>query len=147
MTCDYWNEIWLNEGFATYWQGAAVDAVRPELDNMGTFYTDDATVGLDIDSKPKSTHPLSAPAGVCTQLLIAGSVHKCSNARRKLGMAARLICKESLPDMASKRALPSALQSHKSCGKQRELLVLAGSVDALGHGRHAEEPCQHRGNV
>ena len=63
VTCNYWNELWLNEGFANYWQGAAVDAVRPEMDNMGYYYTDHATMALDADASAASTHPLSRPAG------------------------------------------------------------------------------------
>lgn len=63
VTCDYWNEIWLNEGFATYWQAAASDAVSPGLDMLGTFYTEDVSYALDTDSRSQSTHPLSVSAG------------------------------------------------------------------------------------
>ena len=63
VTCNYWNEIWLNEGFATYFEAAAADAVLPSYGILDTFYVDNVVGALVTDARSKSTHPLSVPAG------------------------------------------------------------------------------------
>lgn len=35
----WWNEVWLNEGFATYWSDFAVDAVEPTFNMVSLVLT------------------------------------------------------------------------------------------------------------
>ena len=72
MTCDYWNEIWLNEGFATYFEDAASDALLPSYGILDTFYPYTTVGGLVTDARSQSTHALSMPAGVTPAALFPG---------------------------------------------------------------------------
>ena len=72
MTCDYWNEIWLNEGFATYFEDAASDALLPSYGILDTFYPYTTVGGLVTDARSQSTHALSMPAGVTSAALFPG---------------------------------------------------------------------------
>ena len=69
MTCDYWNEIWLNEGFATYFEDVASDALLPSYGILDTFYPYTTVGALVTDARSQSTHPLSVPAGGSGRLL------------------------------------------------------------------------------
>ena len=70
VTCDYWNEIWLNEGFATYFEDAAADALLPSYGILDTFYPYTTVGALVTDARSQSTHPLSVPAGAPGRLLV-----------------------------------------------------------------------------
>ncbi|KAL6751913.1 peptidase family M1-domain-containing protein [Haematococcus lacustris] len=60
VTCADWTELWLNEGFATYFEHLGADAWRPEYQYYQTFfYTGTTLPGLLQDSK-RSTRPLSS---------------------------------------------------------------------------------------
>lgn len=58
-----WGELWLNEGFATYFENVGASIVRPDFAYYETFYSDLATSALEEDSYPKSTHPLATLSG------------------------------------------------------------------------------------
>uniref|UniRef100_H2XYF3 Aminopeptidase n=1 Tax=Ciona intestinalis TaxID=7719 RepID=H2XYF3_CIOIN len=62
VTAAWWNEIWLNEGFASYVQYIAVEGVKPEYKPFEIFIIDDLQGGLYADSY-SSSHPLVHPEG------------------------------------------------------------------------------------
>ena len=64
VTCDYWGELWLNEGFATYFENYGATAARPEYRFFDTFYATQASLGQIVDAKNVSTHPLATITGV-----------------------------------------------------------------------------------
>lgn len=58
VTLKDWNELWLNEGFATYFENVAADAFRPDYHYFDFFLTSQAAPGLEEDADITS-HPLS----------------------------------------------------------------------------------------
>ena len=56
VTMDWWERIWLNEGFARYMEHKALGILRPELETDLLFITDIAQDALKIDSD--DTHPV-----------------------------------------------------------------------------------------
>ncbi len=57
VTCDWWHEIWLNEGFATYFGYVGSDAVEPEMEVLDVFYPDEMYPLLRYDGTTQS-HPI-----------------------------------------------------------------------------------------
>jgi aminopeptidase 2 len=57
VTMDWWDELWLNEGFATWVGAMAVDRLLPEMDYFTTFVANYLVGGMDYDAL-KSSHPI-----------------------------------------------------------------------------------------
>lgn len=57
VTMTWWDDLWLNEGFATWAGWAACDKFFPEWDLWGQFIVDDMQEGFDLDTLP-SSHPI-----------------------------------------------------------------------------------------
>jgi len=60
VTMKWWNDLWLNESFATFMATKAVDAIYPEWDFWDQFLISEMTGGLSLDSL-KSSHPIDVP--------------------------------------------------------------------------------------
>ncbi|KAJ3041844.1 Aminopeptidase 2 mitochondrial [Rhizophlyctis rosea] len=60
VTMDWWNELWLNEGFATFVGWLAVDNLYPEWKVWSLFLLDDYARGKELDSL-RSSHPIDVP--------------------------------------------------------------------------------------
>lgn len=58
-----WGELWLNEGFATYFENVGASIARPSYAYAATFYADIDTEALSADALPASTHPLATLTG------------------------------------------------------------------------------------
>ncbi|XP_077297060.1 aminopeptidase N-like isoform X2 [Arctopsyche grandis] len=59
VTMKWWNDLWLNEGFATYMEYIGVNAIEPSWSMLDQFGLDRMNV-LGLDSL-QSTRPVSAP--------------------------------------------------------------------------------------
>ncbi len=60
VTMKWWNDLWLNESFATFMSYKAMDAVFPEW-KMRTEYKRDVIATAFGADQLKSTHPISVP--------------------------------------------------------------------------------------
>lgn len=60
VTMKWWNDLWLNESFATFMSYKAMDAVFPEW-KMKTEYKRDVIATAFGADQLKSTHPISVP--------------------------------------------------------------------------------------
>ncbi len=57
VTMEWWNDLWLNESFATYMAYKAVNEIFPEWKIWEDFISDETEIALNEDSL-KSTHPI-----------------------------------------------------------------------------------------
>ncbi|KAI8837080.1 peptidase family M1-domain-containing protein [Chytridium lagenaria] len=57
VTMNWWNDLWLNEGFATFVGWLAVDKLFPEWDIWTQFIINDFSQGINLDSL-RSSHPI-----------------------------------------------------------------------------------------
>ncbi|KAK5462404.1 hypothetical protein LTS15_002116 [Exophiala xenobiotica] len=60
VTMDWWNELWLNEGFATWVGWLAVDHLHPEWDVWSQFVAEAVQTALELDSL-RASHPIEVP--------------------------------------------------------------------------------------
>ena len=59
VTMKWWNDLWLNEGFAAYVEFIGAGKVGPTWHMMDQFIVDDTQLSLTLDSHANS-HPISA---------------------------------------------------------------------------------------
>lgn len=60
VTMDFWDGLWLNEGFATWMSWYACDALFPEWKVWESYVTDDLQQALALDGL-RSSHPIEVP--------------------------------------------------------------------------------------
>jgi len=60
VTMEWWSDLWLNEGFATWVGWLAADYLFPEWDIWTEFIVDDCQAGLSLDGM-RSSHPIEVP--------------------------------------------------------------------------------------
>ena len=59
----WWDQLWLKEGFASWISFLAVDKIFPQFDIWSQFLTSEKMLALHLDSK-SSSHPIEVPDGV-----------------------------------------------------------------------------------
>lgn len=67
VTMEWWNDLWLNEGFATFAAVYAVDNIFPEWKVLTNFITENLSSALSMDSLA-STHPVSVPVNNISEI-------------------------------------------------------------------------------
>ncbi|KAF3894071.1 Glutamyl aminopeptidase [Trichophyton interdigitale] len=60
VTMDWWNELWLNEGFATWVGWLAVDHFHPEWNVWSQFVTESVQQAMKLDSL-RASHAIEVP--------------------------------------------------------------------------------------
>lgn len=60
VTMQWWDELWLNEGFATWVGYAAVDYLFPEWDMFSAFASSSLQTALKLDGL-RNSHPIKVP--------------------------------------------------------------------------------------
>ncbi|KAJ2304909.1 hypothetical protein IWW54_005250, partial [Coemansia sp. RSA 2705] len=86
VTMEWWSELWLNEGFATWVGTLAVDHVFPEYHVWTQFLVDDLQRALALDAL-RSSHPIQVPvrrSAEISQIFDAISYSKGASAIRML---------------------------------------------------------------
>ena len=63
VTMEWWTDLWLNEGFASYTEFIGTDHVSPETEILDRFVLDNVQTALGYDSLT-SSHPISIPVNV-----------------------------------------------------------------------------------
>lgn len=62
VTMQWWDDLWLNEGFASWTENYAADYLFPDWDMWQQFTTDAQAAALRLDSL-KTSHPIQVPIG------------------------------------------------------------------------------------
>ena len=75
VTMEWWNDLWLNEGFATYASWMAIKHVHKDRDVDSMLFEDDVVSGLKTDAFP-STHAVSIDAGIDDPIVIGNMCDK-----------------------------------------------------------------------
>ncbi len=60
VTMDWWNELWLNEGFATWVGWLATDKIHPDWHVWPQFVSEGMQTAFTLDSL-RSSHPIEVP--------------------------------------------------------------------------------------
>ena len=60
VTMDWWNELWLNEGFATWVGWLATDHIHPDWNVWPQFISEGMQTAFALDSL-RSSHPIEVP--------------------------------------------------------------------------------------
>ena len=60
VTMDWWSELWLNEGFATFVGWVAIDYLFPDWEVWATFTSQDMQMAFELDAL-RSSHPIAVP--------------------------------------------------------------------------------------
>ncbi|EMC96716.1 hypothetical protein BAUCODRAFT_34107 [Baudoinia panamericana UAMH 10762] len=60
VTMDWWNDLWLNEGFATWVGWLATDHLYPDWNVWGQFVTESMQTAFQLDSL-RTSHPIEVP--------------------------------------------------------------------------------------
>lgn len=67
VTMKWWDDLWLNEAFATFMGTKCVDALFPEYGIWPQFVNHEYGSGMDLDAL-KSTHPVHVPVPAAAQI-------------------------------------------------------------------------------
>jgi len=58
VTCKWWDNIWLNEGFATYYSYVGENATNPENEPMKRMLVEAVQYAMRLDSRSSFSYPI-----------------------------------------------------------------------------------------
>ncbi len=58
VTMEWWNDLWLNESFATFMSSLCINAKYPEFEEVKSYYMGDTVSSMKLDCL-SSTHPIN----------------------------------------------------------------------------------------
>ncbi len=67
VTMEWWSQLWLNEGFATWVGWRAMDHLYPEWKVWSQFLVNEQSMGLGLDAL-RSSHPVEVPIAAAAQV-------------------------------------------------------------------------------
>ena len=67
VTMEWWSQLWLNEGFATWVGWRAMDHLYPEWRVWSQFLVNEQSMGLGLDSL-RTSHPVEVPIASAAQV-------------------------------------------------------------------------------
>ncbi len=67
VTMEWWSQLWLNEGFATWVGWRAMDELYPEWSVWSQFLVNEQSMGLGLDSL-RNSHPVEVPIASASQV-------------------------------------------------------------------------------
>lgn len=107
VTMDWWSDLWLNEGFATWVGWLAADQLFPEWDVWTEFVVDDCQAGLGLDCL-RSSHPIEVPVKSPEQI---GQIFDSISYSKGASLIRQLVT--FLGQETFKKGLRDYLQKHK----------------------------------
>ena len=114
VTMSWWDDLWLNESFATYMSYKAVAELYPEWKPMMKYLANEVVRGYNVDSY-RTSHPVSVP--VADAARAAGMFDDISY--RKGGALLRMFC-DYVGEEAFKGGLHIYLKRHSYSNAKRE---------------------------
>ncbi|VDM60829.1 unnamed protein product [Angiostrongylus costaricensis] len=115
VTMDWWDDLWLNEGFASYMEFRCVDRLFPEWNIMTKFYAENVVSSQQLDGL-RSSRAISSPNSEETnihELFDVLSYEKGSAIIRLVeSLAGETMFKRSLIEYLNKYAYANAKGSH-----------------------------------
>ena len=68
VTMDWWDDLWLNEGFAKYMEYVCMDKIHPDWKLFDKFNCERTMPCMSLDSL-KTSHPVMVPGGFFISIL------------------------------------------------------------------------------
>ncbi|XP_076160195.1 glutamyl aminopeptidase isoform X5 [Ptiloglossa arizonensis] len=106
VTMKWWNDLWLNEGAASFFEYKGVNYISPEWSMMDQFILDKIQPALDLDALT-SSHPISVPVKDPNEIEAIFDDISYSKGASILNMLEGFLCEEVL-----KSGLNDYLNSH-----------------------------------
>lgn len=106
VTMKWWNDLWLNEGAASFFEYKGVNHISPEWSMMDQFILDKTQPALDLDALA-SSHPISVPVNDPREIEAIFDTISYSKGASILNMLEGFLCEDIL-----KKGLNDYLNSH-----------------------------------
>uniref|UniRef100_A0A8C7CLA4 Aminopeptidase n=1 Tax=Oncorhynchus kisutch TaxID=8019 RepID=A0A8C7CLA4_ONCKI len=108
VTMRWWNDLWLSEGFATYWQYASLMTEFPQL-YLGNVFLEERFKAMAKDSL-NSSHPVSVSAQVNTPEQVSEMFDSITYEK---GASLLLMLNSTLPDGQFRKGLLEYLRQYR----------------------------------